>query len=106
MRRSLASCCTQVRAPGLRYALRGPYTDGLPRVFEAGCGLVYLLCWPLYDPGAAWSACLCASVPALATAHFLLVGAGLQRDPELVRSFTVCPRIRSALSLRPAPHEP
>jgi hypothetical protein len=92
MRRSLASCCTQVRAPGLRCALPGPRIECLPRAFEAGCGLVFLLCWPLYDPRAAWSACLCASVPALATAHFLLVGAGLQRDPDLVRSFTVCPR--------------
>lgn len=57
----------------------------------AGCGLLYLLCWPLYVPGWPWSAALCASVPALATLHFVLVGSGLQNDQELVRSFSVRP---------------
>ena len=59
--------------------------------FPAGCGLLYLLCWPLYAPGWPWSAALCASVPALATLHFVLVGLGLQSDQDLVRSFSVRP---------------
>ncbi|KAK9822712.1 hypothetical protein WJX81_006334 [Elliptochloris bilobata] len=73
------------------------------KLLHTGCGLLYLLCWPLYDLRWPWSPVLCASAPALATLHFLLVGLGLQSDPELVKSFTRRGE-RSELLLGPAPY--
>jgi phytol kinase len=54
----------------------------------AGTGPLFMLCWPLYSPGA-HSRWLAASVPALAGLQFALVGAGIVKDDTLVAGASV-----------------
>ncbi|KAK9800772.1 hypothetical protein WJX73_010746 [Symbiochloris irregularis] len=57
------------------------------KLLHVSCGLVHLLCWPLYtDASSARFACSC--VPGLATAQFALVGLGLIKDEFVVASST------------------
>ena len=63
-------------------ALKPGYT------YSAGNGLLFVLFWPTYSSQPA-ARLLCASVPALAAAHFVLVGMGVTEDEALLQSATV-----------------
>lgn len=55
---------------------------------HAGTGLVYMQCWPLYS-AQPWARWLCASVPAAATLHYLLVGLRVTSSSITVQGSTV-----------------
>ena len=54
----------------------------------AGCGLQYLLLWPLYGDDAA-APYICGAVPLIATVRYLAVGLGLLKDTGLLLSTSV-----------------
>lgn len=58
------------------------------RIRNAGCGLQYLLLWPLYDDGAA-APYICGAVPLIATLRYLAVGLRLLKDEGLLLSTSV-----------------
>lgn len=57
-------------------------------MLPAGNGLLFVMFWPSFSSHSA-ARYICAAVPALAAAHFALVGIGVTADEALVKSATV-----------------
>ena len=68
-------------------------------MLPAGNGLLFVIFWTSFSshPAARY---ICAAVPALAAAHFALVGTGVTADEALVKSATVsCNRLFACLHI-------
>lgn len=60
-------------------------TEVSRKALHIGTGLLFILCWPLF-PNTNEAPYWAAALPALITLRFLLIGLGVVRDPDTVRS--------------------
>jgi len=69
-------------------AARGVFEQAISRkLIHIGTGPIFVLCWPLFSPQPA-ARFLAALVPLAITAQFVLVGAGVIKDPAAVKAMS------------------
>ncbi len=69
-------------------AARGVFDQAVSRkLIHIGTGPIFVLCWPLFSPQPA-ARFLAALVPLAITAQFVLVGAGVIKDPAAVKAMS------------------
>ncbi len=69
-------------------AARGVFAQAISRkLIHIGTGPIFVLCWPLFSPQPA-ARFLAALVPLAITAQFVLVGAGVIKDPAAVKAMS------------------
>ena len=69
-------------------AARGVFDQAISRkLIHIGTGPIFVLCWPLFSPQPA-ARFLAALVPLAITAQFVLVGAGVIKDPAAVKAMS------------------
>jgi phytol kinase len=69
-------------------AARGVFAQAISRkLIHIGTGPIFVLCWPLFSPQPA-ARFLAALVPLAITAQFVLVGAGVIKDPAAVQAMS------------------
>jgi phytol kinase len=69
-------------------AARGVFEQAISRkLIHIGTGPIFVVCWPLFSPQPA-ARYLAALVPLAITAQFVLVGAGVIKDPAAVKAMS------------------